>query len=98
MRENAYQAQLIRRLERQFVGCVVIKNDPMYIQGVPDLLILFGDRWAMLEVKASRDSPIRPNQTHYVEAFGEMSYTSFIYPEIEERVFDELQLALCARR
>lgn len=98
VKEFIYQLRVVRRLEKEFPGCFVIKNDPRFIQGLPDLLILFNDTWAMLEVKASEDSPPRPNQPYYVETFGQMSYASFIFPENEERVFDELQLALCNRR
>jgi hypothetical protein len=48
MRENRYQAFLIDRLNDMFPGCVVLKNDTDYLQGIPDLLILYEDRWAML--------------------------------------------------
>lgn len=94
MNEATYQAHIIKKLEREFLGCVVIKNDPNYIQGIPDLLILFGNRWAMLEVKASDSSPNQPNQEYHVEAFGRMSYCSFISPMIENNVFDDLKRAL----
>lgn len=91
MRESGYQSKVIKRLEKEFPGCVVIRNDPRYIQGIPDLLILYGNTWAMLEVKMSSDAPTRPNQRHYVESFGLMSYSAFIYPENEEKVLDDLQ-------
>lgn len=97
MRENEFQAQVIRRLKREF-ECVVIKQDPDFLQGIPDLLILCGDRWAMLEVKASINAPDRPNQPHYVAMFDAMSFARFIYPENEDEVFDELQQALEPRR
>lgn len=94
MRESGYQTKITKRLEREFPGCVVIRNDPNYIQGIPDLLILYGSRWAMLEIKMSTTSPIRPNQRHYVESFGLMSYSAFIYPENEEKVVDDLRVFL----
>lgn len=93
MKETPYKKEVVKRLEREFPDCVVIRNDPRYIQGIPDLLILFFDRWAALEVKVSEDAPTQPNQEHYVAAFGRMSYSSFIYPENEEQVFYELQSA-----
>ncbi len=97
VRENEFQARVIQRLKREF-SCVVIKQDPEYMQGIPDLLILCGDRWAMLEVKASEDAPDRPNQPYYISMFNEMSFARFIYPENEDEVFNELQLALQPRR
>ena len=71
----------------------VIKNDAQLKQGIPDLLILFKDKWACLEVKRSendRNKP-RPNQEYWVEHYNNMSYASFIYPEIEEKIFSELR-------
>lgn len=94
MNEGAYQGRIIRRLEREFPGCVVIKNDPNYRQGIPDLAVFFGPRWAMLEVKVSAKADVQPNQVYYVELLSEMSYAAFIYPTNEDQVFDELQLAL----
>lgn len=94
MRESVYQGRLIRRLHHDFPGCVVLKNDSSYLQGIPDLIVLFGRRWAMLEVKASRVSAIQPNQEHYVAMLDEMSFAAFIYPEIEDEVLNALQHAL----
>ncbi len=39
MKENAYQTEVIKKLRLLFVGCVILKNDSTYMQGVPDLLI-----------------------------------------------------------
>jgi hypothetical protein len=91
MRENQYQAQLIRRLERIFKGCFILKNDTDYVQGLPDLLILYQDRWAMLEVKAHEHADEQPNQRYYVDLFNGMSFAAFIYPENEDEVLDALQ-------
>lgn len=98
MKERIYQTRLIRRIEREFPGCIIIKNDPRYTQGIPDILILFGDSWAMLEIKGYQSAPTEPNQEHYVDFFERMSYCSFIYPENEDEVFNELQFALRDRR
>ena len=94
MLERNYQAQLIRELRRMFPGCIVLKNDTDYLQGIPDLLILYGDRWAALEVKASGDAPVQPNQEYYIIEMGLMSFAAFIYPEIEEEVLYALRQTL----
>lgn len=96
MLERDYQAHLIKKLKSLFPGCVVMKNDPNYIQGIPDLLILYGKCWGALEVKNSAGAKHRPNQNYYVELLNEMSYSSFIYPENEEEVLHDLQKALRA--
>lgn len=91
MRENDFQAKLIKELKETFDGCIVLKNDASYIQGVPDLLILYKNKWAMLEVKAKSSSTKRPNQDYYVELLDGMSYASFISPDNKEEVFNDLQ-------
>jgi hypothetical protein len=91
MRESIYQAQLIRKLRRVFKGCFILKNDTDYMQGLPDLLILYRDRWAMLEVKAHADADEQPNQAYYVDLFNRMSFAAFIYPENEHEVLDALE-------
>jgi hypothetical protein len=96
MREAQYQPKLIERLYKRFNGCVIIQNDPKRIQGVCDLLVLWQDRWAMLEVKRSAHETPRPNQPYYVDAFNKMSFAAFIYPENEAEVLDALQSAFGA--
>jgi hypothetical protein len=98
MKENSYQTQIIQRLREEFVGCVILKNDSSYIQGIPDIIILYEDRWAMLEVKKSQNASVRPNQTFYVNQLSQMSFAAFVYPENEDEVFYELQLTLFSRR
>ena len=96
MTESAYQARLIRKLKKLFPGCVVLKNDPQYLQGILDLTLLWRRCWAMLEVKASGTAPNRPNQEYYVEQLGTMSFAAFIYPENEEEVLSALQEAFAS--
>ena len=96
--ERDFQRNLIKELKDIFVGCIIMKNDSSYIQGIPDLLILYKDRWAALEVKKSATASHRPNQEYHVDKMDEMSYASFIYPENKEAVLDELQQTLFSRR
>ena len=96
MRESQYQAKLIDELERRFPGCVILKNDPTDLQGIPDLVIFYGNRWAMLEVKVSATSKIQVNQPYWVEVLNEMSFAAFIYPSIEEEVLRGLEQAFAS--
>jgi hypothetical protein len=92
-RENDYQGKLIKRIEKRFPDCFVMKNDEQYRAGTPDLTILHKDRWAVLEVKRNKSelkNPV-PNQEHYVERLNGMGYSAFIYPENEAEVLDEVQ-------
>lgn len=96
--ERDFQSKLIKELKSLFPGCMVMKLDSSYIQGIPDLLILYKDKWAVLEAKRSSNSKHRPNQDYYVETMGEMSYAAFIYPENKEKILDELQQVFGIRR
>jgi hypothetical protein len=96
--ESAYQAKLIKKLRRMFPGCEILKNDSGYRQGILDLTILHGKKWGMLEVKARAGAKEQPNQRHFVEKFGKMSFASFISPETEGEVLTALQKALTPRR
>lgn len=93
MIESLYQRRIIKRLYELFPECIILKNDASYKQGVPDIIILFDNKWAMLEFKRSDKSSIRPNQEYYIELLDSMSFASFIYPENEEDVLYDLQLA-----
>lgn len=92
-KESKFQANLIKEIKERFDGCVVLKNDPSYLQGVPDLLVLYEDKWAALECKRSKTSSHRPNQDHYIQHMNEMSYAAFVYPENKEEVLNGLQQA-----
>lgn len=98
MLERNYQPKLIKKLKTMFPGCVVLKNDANYLQGFPDLLILYQDRWAALETKKDKNAGHRPNQEHYVNLLHGMSYASFIFPENEEEVLHEVQRAFQSDR
>lgn len=98
MLESKFQADLIAELRSLFPGCIILKNDSSYLPGVPDLLILFNDRWAALEVKKSANESKRPNQQYYVDSMMEMSYAAFIFPENKELIIDEIYSALQSRR
>lgn len=89
--ESKFQKELKDELRSRFPGCQILKNDPGDIQGMPDLTILYGDKWATLEVKRSANATHRPNQDYYVGLHKRMSYSAFIFPENKEVILDELQ-------
>lgn len=97
-KENAYQSKLIKKLRLMFDDCIILKNDTSYLQGVPDLLILHNNKWAMLEVKAEANSERQPNQEWYVDKLSSLSFAAFIFPENEEEVLHDLQSTLKPRR
>ena len=89
--ENKFQRGLIKEIKEQYPGCIVMKNDANYIQGIPDLLILYKNKWAALECKRDEKSKHRPNQDYYVEKMNKMSFAKFIFPENKKEVLSELQ-------
>lgn len=91
MLERTFQHKLVKELEKRFPGCVVLKQDSR--QGIPDLVIFYGAHWAMLECKESATAHRQPNQDHYVQTFGSMSFCRFVYPENVEEVLNDLERA-----
>ena len=91
MRENVFQSQLIKKIKDRFPDAIVLKNDSSYKQGIPDLTVLHGDKWATLEVKKSKSAHHQPNQDYYVEKMNKMSFSSFISPENEQEVLDAME-------
>ena len=90
-KESDFQKDLIRELRDRFEGCVVTKLDANYIQGIPDLLVLYKNKWATLECKKSMRATHRPNQDRWVEKLDNMSFSRIIFPENKEEVLNELQ-------
>lgn len=88
--EGRFQDRLVKDLEVIFDGCLIMKNDPNYRQGIPDLLILFKQRWALLEVKKSANEKPRPNQPWYVDYAQHNSFGAFIFPENRDEVLADL--------
>lgn len=91
MLENKFKTDLVNELEDMFPGCIILHMDPNEIQGIPDLLILYEDKWAALEGKKCSTASVRPNQEYYVDLMNDMSFAAFIYPENKEKVLYELQ-------
>lgn len=92
--ENKFQRDLIKRLRLVFPESVILKNDSSYLQGVPDLLLLVGNKWAALECKKTKSAGHRPNQDYYIDKMNGMSFAAFVYPENLEEVIYELQQTL----
>lgn len=96
--ESRFKTKLISKLYKMFPDCLVVHPDPVEIQGLPDLLILYKDKWAALEGKRHNDSTRRPNQEYYIKLMNTMSFASFICPENEEEVLHELQRSFTSGR
>ena len=90
--ESKFKKILIEDLKCRFTGCIVLHNDATLIQGFPDLLVLFRDKWAALEVKKDKNSSFQPNQEYYLNLLDAMGYASAVWPEIKEEVLDELEI------
>ena len=89
--EGKFKKDLKKKLKEMFPGCIITKLDASNIQGIPDMLVLWKDRWAALECKESKNASKRPNQALRVERMNNMSFASFIYPENEQEVLNDLE-------
>lgn len=98
MQERDYQTGLIKKIRRDLSGCLILKNNSAYLQGVPDLTIFYGPRWGMLEVKPKKPRPgtddFEPNQEWYIEEIDKMSFCRCIYPSNEREVLRGLYKTL----
>jgi hypothetical protein len=92
-RESKFQKELMDEIKELYPGCVILKNDSGYIQGIPDWTILYKDKWAVLETKRDKNAPAQPNQPYYVDQLNKMSFSLFVYPENKEEVLRDLQQA-----
>lgn len=87
--ESGFQDKLRDELKQLFPGCMIFKMDQ--IQGIPDLLILYKNKWASLENKKSKNAKHQPNQDYYVDKMNDMSFSRFVYPENKDDVLEELK-------
>lgn len=94
MKESDFQKKLIDNINKLFPECVILKNDSRYRQGIPDLIILNKNRWAILECKKRKNSHYQPNQNYYLDKLNNMSYANMVCPENEKEVMDELYKSL----
>lgn len=84
--ERDYQVSVLNKIRAMFPGCIILKNDEQYQQGIPDWTVLWVDRWAFLEIKRDISSAQQPNQEYFVDQASEMCFGAFICPENEEDV------------
>lgn len=89
--ESKFQKDLMDEIKKAYPGCMIMKNDSGYIQGIPDWTILYKDKWAVLEAKREKDAPKQPNQDYYVDTLNNMSFSRFVYPENKEQVLKDLK-------
>lgn len=89
--ESKFQKELMTEIQNLYPGCVILKNDPNYIQGFPDWTIFYKNKWAVLEAKRDKNARKQPNQDYYVDRLNNMSFSRFVYPENKDEVLRELE-------
>ena len=97
MKESKFQSNLIKEINRRIPDAIVIKLIETNIQGIPDLLIIWRDFWAFLEVKESRKAKHQPNQNYYIDTLNEIGFASFIFPENKEEVLNDMEQSFQTR-
>lgn len=90
MIESNFQKRLIKEIKERYPGCVVLKNDASYAQGIPDLVIFYGPYYAFLECKKNAKATHRPNQDRWIDLFSKWSFARFVYPENTKEVLSDL--------
>ena len=95
--EGNFKKNLINKIKKEFPGCIVKKLEADYDNGVPDILILYKDKWATLEAKKDKGEVTKERknklaQDYYVAKMNEMSYSSYVYPENQKEVLNALKV------
>lgn len=98
MLENKFKTNLVKEIKERFPGAMVFHLDPNELQGAPDLLVLYKNKWAALEGKKGATASHRPNQDYYVDKMNEMSFAQFVYPENKEEVLNAMERSFQRRR
>lgn len=88
--ESGFQDSLRYELMQRYPESMIFKMDQ--IQGIPDMLILYKNKYAFLENKKSANAKHQPNQDYYVNKLNNMSFARFVFPENRDRVLEELDL------
>lgn len=88
--ESGFQDKLRIELKSRYPDSLIFKMDQ--IQGIPDMLILYKDKYAFLENKKSASATHQPNQDYYVNKLNNMSFARFVFPENKDKVLEELDL------
>ena len=100
LKESDYQHDVLKKIKLLLNykntdkkdNCIIMKEDPRYIQGIPDWIILYKNKWATLEIKRSKHEKHQPNQDNYVDKMNYMSCSYFLFPENEIYVIKHLLL------
>lgn len=92
--ESDFKGETLKEIRELFPGCEILHNDANFIQGIPDTLVLYQSKYAMLEWKRHANAAKQVNQDYYIDKFSDWSYASFIEPANKEAVLNELQSAL----
>ena len=96
--ESKFQKEFFDEAKVRYPGCIVLKNDPGYIQGFPDWTLLYEDKWAVLEMKRKQGARKQPNQEYYVDKLNKMSFSRFVFPENKDEVFEDLDIFFKRKR
>lgn len=91
--ESEFARNLKKDLSDLFPGCIILKQNANMRQGIPDLLVLYEDKWAALETKRAKDSDLQVNQDWYQEKMSDMSFSAFVNPQNRDEVLNDLQQA-----
>lgn len=91
MLENNFKTKLVREIKNKFSDCFVLHGDANSIQGIPDLFVLYRNKWAALEGKKNKNASHRPNQDYYVNKINTTGFARFVYPENKDEVLSDME-------
>jgi hypothetical protein len=88
VKESKFEQDFCRRLRNVDKDVIVVKLTG--ISGIPDRIVLYHDKFVLLEFKRSKNASHRPLQDWYIDHFDGWGLARFVYPENGEEVFSEV--------
>lgn len=88
--KRRFKERLHTRMQELGVDIFIIDNKSNR-RSTLDTIVLGPQHWAALEFKRSKSASHRPNQDYYVDQWDQLGFASFVYPENEEEILNELE-------
>lgn len=89
--EKDFQSKFLAKLRKLGCKCYKQQMNATTRAGTPDVIVLLGPVWIMLEFKKAKNSPKRPGQQKNIDWANEVSFGWFVYPENADEVYEQIK-------
>lgn len=89
--EKDFQAKFLTKLRKLGCKCYKQQMNATTRAGTPDVIVLLGPVWIMLEFKKAKNSPKRPGQQRNIDWANEVSFGWFVDPSCADEVYEQIK-------